>query len=516
MIDDGKTRMTAGTTENPSKHDDIAIEEAPPPRRGFRAGMAGLFAATADRPFTRRQKLGIVFAVVLGAIVSLLRTTGTGPLQSIWEEDARDVLTDTQFMSGARTVVRPMVGYFVVVARLLGELADVFPLSWAAAVLSISSAVLTALMVVLVYHASGAHLDSRLARLLVSVPMLVAPIAENIRSEIYNRPVCLHFFMMYTLFWVLLWVPARRSGRIVACTAVGLSAFTTILTIGFIPLALVRAVVRRDKAGIIMFSLLITAALANAVARATGYASRGVSMRMDPVWALGEFVFRGLPQSVVGYRAGSGLDSVPNEFGTDPFWTAVGDNVLVIGLAWLLVFAIIAMAVRRHTAPNWPLVVVAALHTVALFCMMVMAQGISETRYLYPVEMLAFATFTLLLLPSAKTATRRLAGFDIRTAVVPLALFAVFVGIISVFNYRWHDTYRAQAPKWSDQVARAASECQRNPEMQKVYVRSAPSQFWSVVVIPCSRLRDRGPLCAPPSCVWIDSKPYVQPGKDED
>jgi hypothetical protein len=493
--------MTADTA---MKEELPAAEAEPTRRRSIMAGLNSIFASTPDRPRTRRRTWLAMLVVAVGTVVSLLRTTGTGPLQSIWEEDGRDILTDPLFMSGARVLARPAVGYFVLVPRIQGEIAAFFPLAWSAAVLSISSALLCALMTLLVYHTSGAHLKSRLARFMVSAPMLVAPVAENIRSEIYNRPVCLHFFALYTVFWVLLWVPARRSGRIVAISTVFLSAFSTILTVGFIPLALLRAITRRDRTSISMLLILGSGAVANLVARQTGYATRGVTMRPDPLWALGDYFFWGLPTAMLGYRATESLEKLPSQFWGSAFWQVVGDNALIIGASWLIVAAIVVLAAtRRFTRPAWLLALVAGGHSIGLLFMMLIAEGTSEYRYLYPMEMLLFAALTMLLLPSDR--------FSPTKALTPLVVFAVFVAAISSMNYRWDNTYRAQAPRWTDQLDRAAADCQSHPLRQKVYVRSAPAQFWSVVVIPCSRLRSRGAQCADPSCAWIDAPAYVDP-----
>ena len=206
---------------------------------------------------TRRTVLLASLAVTVAVVVMLLRTPGTGALQSIWEEDARDALTDAYYLDVFRGTFKPVAGYLVVISRLIGAFAALFPVSTAAAVLSISSALVNALLALLIYVASGAHIQHRLARILVAAPMLFAPVAENYLSEIYNRPACIHFFVMYALFWTILWVPGSAVGRSVAIVTVGISAFSSILAIGYIPLALLRVLVRRDRTGFAMLGLLV-------------------------------------------------------------------------------------------------------------------------------------------------------------------------------------------------------------------------------------------------------------------
>ncbi len=199
--------------------------------------------------------LGLL-AVLVTTVVGLLRTTGTGPLQSVFEEDARDILGGALDTSGVKAVLTPVQGYFVIGPRLLGELATFFPISWAAAVLSIASAVICGLLAVQVYVASGAHVHSPVARVSIAAPLLLVPVAENVYSEIYNRPVCLHFFALYALFWVLVWTPSSRAGRAGALVTAGMTAFSTALIVGYLPLAALRLYARRDRFSTMLFALV--------------------------------------------------------------------------------------------------------------------------------------------------------------------------------------------------------------------------------------------------------------------
>jgi hypothetical protein len=484
--------------------DSPGVIDVTPSRRRLSFGLAALFPIAPARPVSHRGLLLATLAVVAATVVSLLRVTGTGALQSIWEEDSRNIMSDALYSSGAKAILTPLNGYYVIVARLLGEVAAFFPMGWAAAVLSISAALILGLMVLLVYVASGAHLSSRLARFMVAAPMLVAPVAENNQSEIYNRPVCLHLFAMYVLFWVVLWVPTRRTSQLIGVGVVGLAAGSTFLAIGFIPLALLRVFVRRDRTGVGMLAMLVVGAVANGMLiQDGGGAGRGV-MYPEPLVALWDYMIWGLPQSMLGFRAASGLNAFhfPTVQSVDVM-AVVRTYIGVIALSWALVAAVVAVAAsRRVTRPVWLLAAVAAAHSVGLFCMMVMAQG-NEQRYLLPVELLLFAALTALLLPSVRFPTLR--------AHAPLVVFAVFVTVVSAFNYRWDNTYRANAPRWSDQVNRAAAAC-RLPGAQDVSVRSAPEPFGSLVFIPCRRLGTERPWgCAPPLCIPVNGPATAPP-----
>jgi hypothetical protein len=119
---------TATVTETPAEL------ETPEPTGRLRRYLEGLFpepealrrpeAEAGQRPTTaharrlRRRRWAVAtLAVVAGTPISLTRTTGTGPLQTIWEEYARDPLTDALMRPGAFNLLRPYVGYFQVLPR---------------------------------------------------------------------------------------------------------------------------------------------------------------------------------------------------------------------------------------------------------------------------------------------------------------------------------------------------------------------------------------------------------------
>jgi hypothetical protein len=434
-------------------------------------------------------------AVLLGTALSLARVTGTGPFETIFEEDARDILTDALNLSGTRAVLKPAVGYFLIFPRLLGELATFFPLRWAAAVLSISSALVTALLALTVYVASGAHVRNTAVRLLLSVPLLCAPVAENFISEIYNRPVCLHFFALYTLFWVLLWTPHTRGGRVAALAIAGFTATSTILVVALLPLAALRAVLRRDRLGLGMSALLLAGTALHWYATASGMTTRdNISHpRLEPLWALTTFVVLAVPMSVLGFRAGQPLWYVaetPDVLGTQDW--------LLVGAAWSVIATVIVVAVIGHRRgwlrPNVPLAVLAALHSVGLHCLMSMAGGASAMRYMLPVEVCLYAALALLLVP---------AGPVRLPASAPVLALAVVVLIAVAFNLRWEGTYRGRSPSWNAGITKAVAACKENRQLQEIIVRTGPEPFWSVVHVPCHEIRSDYRECAPSRCTVV-------------
>lgn len=442
-----------------------------------------------------RRAIAFGAAAVAGAaVVSLLRTSGTGPLQSVFEEDARDVLTDALDTSTAKALVEPIAGYYVLGPRLLGELATLFPISWMPAVLSLSSAVVCGLLTVLVYVASGAHLPHRLARLLVAAPLLLAPVAENRSAEVYNRPVCLHFFALYALVWVLLWPAATRASRLAALLTAGLTAASTILAAGLVPLALLRLATRRDRHSLTLAGLVTAGAAVQVAGAFTTPRGRLGEARVDPLWAVGQYAGWALPESILGFRATSGL-YVPNA----QFADALSGNAFVVAAAWSVVLVAVTVAVvggrRGLLRPRWTLAAVLAAHSAGLLALQIMANGWISQRYLLAPSMLLFAALVALLAPVGEAAA------DPRA--LPLAGLAALLLVTAAFNFRWTDTNRHDSPRWTEQVRAAAVRCNQDRALAAVAVRGGSARHPSYVVIPCHELRGGAVHCDGLTCVKV-------------
>jgi hypothetical protein len=327
--------------------------------------------------------------------------------------------------------------------------------------------------------------------------MLVSPTAENWVSEIYNRPACVQFFLVYAVFWLVLWVPASRAGRLTLVGAVALSAVSTFLVTLLIPLALVRLYVRRDRVSLAVAALLSGGLAVQMAGLALHLTNRDFTVpRYQPLWALKSFAIWAVPQSFEGYRMAHATGDV-----------LLAANLPVVLLPWLGIGAVVYLAVRRVTNPSWLLAVVAAGHSAALCCMTIMSNGIVTQRYLVPVELLLFTAVAALLLP--------VAGRPPRLALAPLAVFAVLVLAASAANYRWDNTFRHRSPRWAGQVAKAKVACQV-PGVREVLVRSGPEPYFSVVMVPCHELQKRGVWCEPTYCREVGLPPtrLQQPVRD--
>ncbi len=428
-----------------------------------------LFPPAVTRRLTWPQVVLATVAVLAATAVGLGRVRGPGSWDTIMAEDGRDLLHDAYQLSLWGALSNDINGYYQTGPRLLAEIAAAVPVRWAAAVLAVEATAATALLALVVYIASGAHLRHPLARLLAAAPMIVFPVSLG---TVEATVVTVQFPLLYAACWVLLWVPARRAGWIVAGAVVAAVAFGTILALGLIPLVVARVVIRRTWRDLVLGGIAGAGVLLQVGALVLGFSDRGdmSSSRVDPLWLLEELIVWGVPHSLMGER-----------------WMgqAVGHTREYLALqviAWLLLAAVWVVALMRWTDANWPLAAVTTLHGLGFFALTLTAQGAHVMRYLTIMVCFLAGTFAALLRPYPDARAR--AGLN------PLVAITVFIAVLMAVNYRT-DFYRAQSPRWSVLVDQATAACVANPELDDWQVQISPRDIGVpfTVDIPCDRLR---------------------------
>ena len=482
---------------------DSTAETADQPRRGrlYAAGEA-LFRPPVDRPLTVRAMVVAAAAVAVGTAAGLGRNRGPGVLNTIWAEDGSILLTDALNESTWTALTRSLNGYYITAPRLFAEVATWVPVKWAAVVLAVEAALAVALIALLVYVASGSHLRDPVLRVIVSAPVVVTPVGALFTP---HHLVTLQFIALYAVFWLLLWEPARRIGKVVAVGFILLTGLSSILTIGLLPLAVFRVVVRRTRYSIALLGALVLGLLVQFGALVLGGASRpgagSTRPRPDPVWALAESVRWAVPYSVLGQRWME--PGITDQNGFYPTHVSIRTmEHLALGVAaWCIVLAIGLIALRPITKPAWALAAVAAVHSVGLFAIEVMGFGydsksylVPETalivtdRYLVPACLLLIVTFVALLRPDGRL------GRDPATWPAnawPILMYATLLAVTCVANYR-HDNPRSHSVAWTGAVAKARAECLADPAKSTVEAHVGSrmwGNYWPMIVIPCERLR---------------------------
>jgi hypothetical protein len=318
----------------------------------------------------------------------------------------------------------------------------------------------------------------------VAGPIVAVPVGENLHATLANNVATLQFAAIYTLLWVLLWVPSTRGGRITAVVVTLAVASSTILTVVLIPLALLRLYLRRNGVSLIMAGGLLLGAVANATILALHLTVRPpISVpRYDLLWAFQETPWA-LRHLVFGDR---GANVVGAEL-LGPLGTTL--------MAGLVLVAVVLLAALRFTRPSWLLAVVMVAHALVFWWLTLMAHGRVELRYAVGPELMLFAAMAALLLPVPSR----------RWAHLPLAALAVFIAVVCVLNYR-ETSGRTTSTPWATLVSQARTLC-ADTKYGAVYVyphwdgkvepvpagtpvpkKTPPYGF--PVRLPCERLRD--------------------------
>jgi hypothetical protein len=414
----------------------------------LRRWAASVFLPAPKVPVTWSAALVAVVAVLVGTGLSLLRQPAAGGLDTMWAEDGQVLLADAANKSFLRALVTPFSGYYQAVPRLLAESALLFPASWAAAVYAIEAALATALLALVVYVASAQHLPSRLSRLLVASIAVASPLA------ITGIPVSLanvHWPGMYALFWILLWSPGGRAGRVVGLVIAALIPATNILVILFVPLALARAVTVRGWHSKALSALVCTGAAFHLVVLATAKNSRLVS---PMVWgAVSSFFTRTVPATLLGEV---GLGGVLSPRRQDA----------ITALAWLIVLAALVVAWRGPVRPKWTVAGLAGLYSALLWGTAVASTGVLATRYTAAAGMLVIAAIAALLIPKPGL-----------VGSVPTIAALLLVAVLYAVNL--HADYKlAEGPSWTASVRQAREQCAQRGVRTVDVVIAPPVMGW--------------------------------------
>ena len=176
-------------------------------------------------PLPRGATWGLAAAwVVIATWLQLNRMTGSArPWNSLWAEDGGVFLTNAYQRGLAGNLFRPHAGYYQVINRLVSQPASHLPVAWAAGWMAWSAAVVVALCSLIVWNRAGRILEHQSARAAVT---FLVPFLPQVAYEVTGAVNDLHWYLMFTLFWVLIAPPKSIRGCVAAaafCALVGLS-----------------------------------------------------------------------------------------------------------------------------------------------------------------------------------------------------------------------------------------------------------------------------------------------------
>jgi hypothetical protein len=474
---------------------------------------SALFRQTASGPIGWRKITLAVVLVAAGAAVSLARTGGAGALNTTWIEDAKVFLNQALNEPVLKTITSQYNGYYNVVPRLATALAVVFPLRWAPAVMSGFAALEYATFGLVAYIASGPHLRSRWLRLLIAIPACVIPLGY---TQANNDLATVQFVALYGTFWLLLWLPGTRAGRVLSPVIMLGVTLTSILPLVFAPLALARLFVDRSKNAIALFTCYGFGLVVQESVSLRGLSNRPSNWYTSPLWVIKMYVSRAVPRSIFGEKA---LGGPGTDFSGNPVPLHIvsqAEHLALISAAWIVVAAVVLIAFARVTDPNWPLAITAGLFSVLVFLSEIVDNlTIVQPRYVIAPALLLYAAIVAMLRPrgvmqaapsadagesapaaqsaepagsaqpagSGSGTPGRRAGVRPVLTWCPVAVFAILLAVACVFNYRVTTNSRSMSPAWSGVVAKAAASCEK-PGVTSYHF----AYQWWYVQIPCSRV----------------------------
>jgi hypothetical protein len=408
-------------------------------------------------------------AVAAAVLLSLRRTKGVGATDSIWAEDGRQFYEGTLHHNFLDLLFTPYNGYLHFVPRVLIEVVRVFPLAWTAVVIATMGALMTTACALLVFRASRRHLHSPALRIAVAVPVALPYVGQ---LELANNFACLHFLLLYVAFWMVIWNPVHRRLQILAAVVLFCTMGSDPVAGVFLPLAFLRWRTLRGWRGWLPLAAMGVGMLYQAVGIVFRDAlhSRGISPHYDPIWAVRQYI-----QTV----AGQGLytDHANEHLG---LIVHAGDARY---LAWGLAGLALVPALLRLTQPNWPLVIVALVHSLLLFCGLAMQGGSAAPRYELPAICLFLVAVAGLLTPregAAIASPRQLPAY----AALGLVAVCVFGG------YAEDTQWRGNGPSFDAQLAKAAQACS-SPDTPEAVIKLAPAFAPWTMAVPCDLVRNR-------------------------
>jgi hypothetical protein len=344
----------------------------------------------------------------------------------------------------------PFNGYWHFGPRVLAEVASHFPIEWAPGVMSGEAALVTSLLGLVVYLASGAYFKHPALRLLAAVPVVLAPAGIG---WVENNVATLHFPLLYGLFWALLWWPNIWWGRCAALAIVLTAAFSSPLAIVFVPFAIGRLIIRRDLLGSLLVLGLLGGVGMQFGGQALGNASRaGIGTpRYDPIWAIGDYLEKVVPTAIFGEkwtfdRMDPGI--CPQFIVSQPREHAV----LVAGAALILVGVV--LVALRLSRPAWTLAIVAAAHSVMLYSVSIMTLGCAANRYFVAPALLLLTAIAAMLRPRESAEP----PMDTHRLSAPAIVFLTLATVVCIVNLR-SDSPRSGSPRWTDLVNVARQQC---------------------------------------------------------
>ncbi len=451
-----------------------AADPAPPPAERFGVSRTALIA----------------FCVLVATALQITRQPGVSSLDTIWAEDGGIFLNGAINQSFLEALGEPLGSYLHLAPRLINEIVSVFPLGYAAALITTISAFVVALLGLYVYVLTGELFRTQGARLALAVTFVLLPAAGY---ETNANTINLHWYLIFVSFLVLVTRPQTTRGIALGAVVVGFATMSDPLTGLLLPLAAWWLWEQRTWRAAIIPAVLV-AGLIVQFGVATAQQPLG-----NPPWELVD-----LP-NLYALRVAAGL--LVGDAYLDEFWMRYGFAFAYGCLAVVAVFC--AYGVARSPGRDRILLLAALVYSAVVMAAPLIVRGtegffldpfnLNGSRYfLVPILLLALVVIKIL-----DTEWTRPAGASMvslrrrRTAAACLAIFGAGV-LMSSFGA---NNVRSGGPRWGLQLDAARALC-RDPDPPPPTPNGPPPRFLpgtDVVAIPVAP-----PIEPPPFVVKVD------------
>jgi hypothetical protein len=420
------------------------------------------------------RPLVIVLLVAVVVALELAREAAVSAWDTVWAEDGSVFLRDALNEPFLSTLVEPYGGYVHVIPRLIASVAGALPLDHAALVFSVAWAVVVSLSALFIYFASTEVFRSPWTRLAISLLAAFLPAAG---SELLGNATNLHFYLIYTCFWALVWRSEKRGALAVRAITVVAATLSDPLTILFAPLVIHGVVVRKTRSAFVI-PLVFASGLAIQLAAMAASESPQRLTRFDPADIAPLFALRVTGSLLVGDRF------------IDDLWFMLGRGFAYGSLAVVMLACFVGAA--KAGPRTRVFVAVCCLYAATFFFVDLFGRGsagmrpgsdaatwhLAGARFTYaPILFLSAA-----LLAVADDIGRRFPSSAWRR-IHPAALALSAAVVIANFSL---SSERSLGPEWRPSLAAARAQCNRG--VHEVHIPVAPGPFGFALTTTCARL----------------------------
>lgn len=416
--------------------------------------------------------IGALFALAI--LAQMLRIGWSISLHSLWAEDGPIYFSGAVHNSFGGSLFDTYATYLVFVPRLIGEIAGLFPLQDAPAVISIVSGAVVALSGWIVWEATAGLIESPWLRGALVLLTVLAPVGglESTDSGAY-----VPWYMLFASFWILLWRP--RTAPVAA--GAGLFALLTGLSTPglwfFIPVALLRTLAIRDRRDGLLLAGYWAGAIAQVPILLFNKEEAVTAMWTHDIWT--SYLQRVVDGAFLGLKLGGKA------------WQHLGWPLLIVLLVVLI--GALAYGVTRTNLSARLLALLAIPISLLMFVVSVYQRAVG-TEMVWPAHVWnesagRYAIVPALLLFSVAAVmidrrSRRREG-EARPRWLAYGLAALAVVVVG-FSFHVEEPNARGAPPWEASLEHSAEVCESEPPEAEVGVATSPPG-WGLL-IPCDEL----------------------------